>query len=212
MKDQQNTNKEMNLEQQLQQEQELGRLQRQVRYLLPILQFAEDAATKRRLLRVFSRFQYTIMERDRKAFADHSSGQLAKQKRVIKILRNEQKNIETDLNVATAPAKLQHDQAVARELTELLKNYDEYNDQIKKEKWHLVEVQDQLRQVQKYRENLSSKQITDEQCQQRIMEGRRTTAALENKLDVQMKKFCTILAENRKLRDEIEHLLKERCE
>lgn len=96
---------------------------------------------------ISSRFQYKIMERDRKAVQGASSGKLGKQRKVIKILKNEQKNILTDLNVATSPAKLAQDQALASNLTHLLEEYDEFGDQIKSEKAHLQEVKDQIRQV-----------------------------------------------------------------
>lgn len=57
---------------------------------------------------------------------------------------------------------------------------------------------------------VAAKQITDYQYIARVHEGENTLAGLENKLDTIIKQFCTILTENRKLREEIEHLLLER--
>lgn len=151
------------------------------------------------------------MERDRKAFAEQSGGKLAKQKKVIKILKTEQKNILTNLNVATAPGKIQQDKLVVKNLTNLLNQFDDFDANIKAGKAHLNEINDQIRQVKKQVADLEAQQITDVQWQKKILEGQKIVDALENKLDVQIKKFCTIMAENRKLRDEIDHLLKERA-
>lgn len=140
-------------------------------------------------------FQYTIMERDRKAYAEQSGGKLAKQKKVIKILRNEHKNIVTNLNVATAPGKIQEDRAVVKNLNNLLHEFDEFDANIKAGKAHLNEINDQIRQVKKDVANLEAQQITDVQWQTRILEGQKIVDALENKLDVQIKKFCTIMAQ-----------------
>lgn len=151
------------------------------------------------------------MERDRAAYTEQSGGKLAKQKKVIKILKNEQKNILTNLNVATAPAKLQQDRAVARNLSNLLSQFDDFDANIKAGRAHLSEINDQIRQVKKEVADLEAQQITDVQWQNRFLEGQKIVDALENKLDVQIKKFCTIMAQNRKLREEIDHLLKERA-
>lgn len=170
-------------EQQLQLEQEVGRLAR----------------------------QYAIMERDRKAVGEQSGGKLAKQRKVIKILKNEHRNVATNLDVATAPAKIRQDGALARDLEELLGRFDDYDETIATEKRHLREVNDQIGRVKKEVVALEAVQITDVQWQNRALEGRKVVEALENKLDVQIKKFCAIMAENRKLREEIDHLLKERA-
>lgn len=151
------------------------------------------------------------MERDRKAFAEQSGGKLAKQKKVIKILKNEQKNILTNLNVATAPGKIQQDKTVVKNLSNLLSEFDEFDANIKAGKAHLNEINDQIRQVKKDVADLEAQQITDVQWQKRVLEGQKIVDGLENKLDVQIKKFCTIMAQNRKLREEIDHLLKERA-
>lgn len=151
------------------------------------------------------------MERDRKAVSEQSGGKLAKQKKVIKILRNEHKNIITNLDVATAPGKIQEDRTVVKNLTNLLNQFDDFDANIKAGKSHLNEINDQIRQVKKDVADLEAEQITDVQWQTRILEGQKIVDALENKLDVQIKKFCTIMSQNRKLREEIDHLLKERA-
>lgn len=57
---------------------------------------------------------------------------------------------------------------------------------------------------------LRSKQVTDTQLQERVMQGQKTVECLNNKLDTIIKRFCTIIAANHRLRDNIDHLLIER--
>lgn len=72
------------------------------------------------------------------------------------------------------------------------------------------EVEGQIKMVKKEVQDLQSKQITDRQHQDRVWLAIKTVEALDNKLEVQMKKFCTICAENRRMREQIDHLLLER--
>lgn len=58
--------------------------------------------------------------------------------------------------------------------------------------------------------DISTKQITDDKFQQRALQGDRTVHTLENKLEVEVKKFCAISWENKRLRENINHLLIER--
>lgn len=57
---------------------------------------------------------------------------------------------------------------------------------------------------------LRTKQTTDYQIQIRVKSGRKTIEMLENRLQNAVKRFCVVLAENKKLREQIDHLLKER--
>ncbi|KAI4467547.1 hypothetical protein MML48_2g00018177 [Holotrichia oblita] len=168
---------------QLQMEAELGRLQR----------------------------QYQILERDRNIMSRSVGGKLSKLGNVIRILKKEHREILTDLSVAASEHNVKKDAQTVARLNELLAEHDYFRDLIKQEKGHLNEIDDQISMVNKLLVELKSKQITDEQCQRRVMEGQRTLEALENKLDTANKRFCVILTENRKLRAEIDHLLQERA-
>lgn len=137
-------------------------------------------------------------------------GKLSKLGNVIRILKKEHREILTDLSVAASEHNVKKDAQTVARLNELLAEHDYFRDLIKQEKGHLNEIDDQISMVNKLLVELNSKQITDEQCQRRVMEGQRTLEALENKLDTANKRFCVILTENRKLRAEIDHLLQER--
>ncbi|CAH1982704.1 unnamed protein product [Acanthoscelides obtectus] len=154
---------------------------------------------------------YTILDRNRNQFGG-PSGKLAKTRRVLDIFRREQRNILTDLAVASADARKKEDERRSKMLAQLLEEYDTVDEEIKVQKAHLNEIDDQTKMVKKKVLDISSKQITDEQMHQRVIKGEKTVHTLENKLEMQIKKFCAISARNVKLREEIQHLLIERTE
>ncbi|VEN59202.1 unnamed protein product [Callosobruchus maculatus] len=154
---------------------------------------------------------YTILDRNRNQFGG-PSGKLAKSRRVLDIFKREQQNILTDLAVASADARKKEDERRSKMLGELLEEYDIFDEEIKVQKAHLNEIDEQIKMVKKRVLDISSKQITDEQMHQRVIKGEKTVHTLENKLEVQIKKFCAISAHNVKLRQEIQHLLIERTE
>lgn len=93
-------------------------------------------------------FQYTILERNRTQFTD-TGGKLSKQKKVIDIFRKEQNNILTDLAVASADARKKEDQRRSKEISKLLREFDEFDSEIKTKKNHLVEIDEQIKMVKK---------------------------------------------------------------
>ncbi|CAG9763017.1 unnamed protein product [Ceutorhynchus assimilis] len=156
---------------------------------------------------------YTIMERHRAEFMQADlGGKLAKHKKVLDIFKREQKNILTDLAVASAEARTKEDLKKSRKLAYLLNEYDDFGEQIKKEKNYTKEIEDQIQMVKKKCLELAARQISDDKYQERVLKGEQIVQTLENKLEVQIKKFCVICAENVRLRSEIHHLLNERNE
>ncbi|XP_022909909.2 coiled-coil domain-containing protein 63-like [Onthophagus taurus] len=154
--------------------------------------------------------QYQILERDRK-IAQEGGNKLSKLGNVIRILKKEHHEILTDLCVAASENNLRKDALTVTKLKQLLSEHSEAKDLIKQEKGHLEEMEEQIWMVTKALIDLKSKQVSDEQCQQRVLEGQKTLEALENKLETANKRFCTILTDNTKLRAEIDHLLHERA-
>ncbi|XP_076254367.1 coiled-coil domain-containing protein 63-like [Rhynchophorus ferrugineus] len=157
---------------------------------------------------------YTILERNRAEFLQTGGacGKLAKHKKVLDIFKKEQRNILTDLAVASAEAKIKDDEKLSKKLGYLLVECDEFDDDIKQEKNHTKEIEFQIQMMKKKALELSAKQISEDKHQQRIIKSEKTVQTLENKLEVQMKKFCAICSENRNLRYELQHLLNERNE
>lgn len=65
-------------------------------------------------------------------------------------------------------------------------------------------------QVEKAVIEKKKSQTTEFDEQQNVMRAQKGLEALENKLETATRRFCTILAANRKMREEINHLLNER--
>ncbi|KAL3266459.1 hypothetical protein HHI36_010631 [Cryptolaemus montrouzieri] len=155
---------------------------------------------------------YTLLCKDRATMEESGGSKLAKQRKVIDIYQRELANLTNDLNVAVSHGKKKIDNRDAHQLVELLNEYDQFSETIKFKKAHLTEVDFQITKVGKEVAYMRSIQLTDKMWQDRTLAGQKTLEALENKLDVQIKKFCTICAQNNKFRELIDHLLKERAD
>lgn len=68
---------------------------------------------------------------------------------MLDIFRKEQRNILTDLHVATAGGRRYKDEKLFGQLRELLREYDEYDLEIKKQKAYLNEIDGQIQMVKK---------------------------------------------------------------
>lgn len=58
--------------------------------------------------------------------------------------------------------------------------------------------------------DLRSKDVTDLEYENRVRSGEKYVKTLENQLGTEINRFCSVLSKNRALREEIDHLLKER--
>ncbi|XP_044739405.1 coiled-coil domain-containing protein 63-like [Chrysoperla carnea] len=69
----------------------------------------------------------------------------------------------------------------------------------------------QIKKINTQIRDTSGKTVPDRQLEERIQLSMRTVEKLENQLDVAIKKFNSVLADNDKIREEIDHLIKERA-
>ncbi|KAK9728429.1 hypothetical protein QE152_g17975 [Popillia japonica] len=155
--------------------------------------------------------QYRLMDGDRKAFEEDSTAQLKRQGRVLYILRQENAEIKKNLELAASKGNRKRDAEYTYEIHRLLRDNGKYKEAIRKQRNDLKEIEYQVKKVEsdvyafKKREDTSSGEL-----QKRILNGAKTLESLENKLDTCVKRYCTVLAENQRLRQEIELFLKER--
>ncbi|XP_060531066.1 GRIP1-associated protein 1-like [Cylas formicarius] len=156
---------------------------------------------------------YTILERNRNEFLQAGAGgKLAKHKKVLNIFKKEQRNILTDFAVASSDSRVKEDEKRSTKLSFLLKEYDDFDNTIKNHHREVQEIDYQIQMVKKETLELAKRQIGDDRYQERVLKADQTVQTLENKLEVQIKKFCAICAENNLLRYELRHLLNERTE
>ncbi|XP_015836480.1 outer dynein arm-docking complex subunit 1 [Tribolium castaneum] len=154
--------------------------------------------------------QYRIMEGDRKAFLDEVSNKLKKQRKIITRLRKERDDLMADIKVATCDGQKRKDSKISAKLELLLQKHEEIVAQVQKEKFRLEELEQQIRKTEKQVRKLRLKDVTEGEYQERIKSGQKSVKMLENKLETTHKRFCSVLTENKQMRDEIDHLLKER--
>ncbi|KAI4456545.1 hypothetical protein MML48_8g00009415 [Holotrichia oblita] len=155
--------------------------------------------------------QYRLMDGDRQAFEEDTTAQLKKQGRVLRLLRQENAEINKNFEIAGSKGNRKRDAGYTLEIQKLLRENGKYKEAIRKQKNDLKEIEYQVKKVEtdvhqfKKREDTSSGEM-----QKRILNGAKTLESLENKLDTCVKRYCTVLAENQRLREEIELFLKER--
>ncbi|XP_022905106.2 outer dynein arm-docking complex subunit 1 [Onthophagus taurus] len=154
--------------------------------------------------------QYRIMDGDRKAFEDEATTKLKKQRKVIELLSSDYKDLEENLRVATANFHKRKDATYSLEIQRLLEKHNRCEEMIKKETRQLKEIEHQINKVKQDVLEGRKTQETEKQVQEKWIIGQKNVATLQNKLDTSVKRFCKILAENKSLRDEIDHLLIER--
>ncbi|XP_066149078.1 outer dynein arm-docking complex subunit 1 [Euwallacea fornicatus] len=155
--------------------------------------------------------QLRIMEDDRLAFSDETSTKLEKQRKIILQLREEKEKLCEDINVATCKNQKRKDKRMSKDITKLLEIYDEYQEHVRMEKEEIVEMEVQIKKLEGDIKKLRPKSsVSCHLFQARLTSGQKSLQILRNKLDNMVKKFCAILAANKELREEIDHLLKER--
>ncbi|KAJ8981964.1 hypothetical protein NQ317_002138 [Molorchus minor] len=180
----------------------LGTIEKELSALITRVYFVEKA--------------YTILERSSGEGGADVGGKLAKQRRVLNIFKKERKNLQIDLGVATSDGKMRGGRQTVQATTrtpggirrvrrgnqdeEGALQGDRRSDQNRQQKGCNVVLE------------LGAQIITDHKYLDRTLKGEKTLQTLENKLEVQTRKFCTVCSENVKLREEINHLLIERFE
>lgn len=98
----------------------------------------------------------------------------------------------------------------ANNLNNLIESYDTLDLNLKKHKEFIAEIDDHIKNTEKTVVTLRTQQTSDRQHEDRVENAARTLDGLENKLDVQNKKFGIICAENEEMRQTIKKLLWDR--
>lgn len=129
---------------------------------------------------------------------------------MIDALRKQYDALAADNAVACSASNAAKTAKQTKTIEKSLAAYTAYRDRIARATASLKETDHQIKKIEKQVLALRPKQITDQQCQIRVKSGRKTIETLKNTLDNAIKRFCVTLSENRSVRDEINHLLKER--
>ncbi|XP_015593598.1 coiled-coil domain-containing protein 63 [Cephus cinctus] len=156
--------------------------------------------------------QYRIMENDRMAYAEDSRLQLRNQQNMIDRLEKEKAELVIAIKTAKSESNLRKDAAMDEKLKCLLEKRSKYLETIKNERQQITELEEQIIKVSKEVTSLKMKIQTDAQSKEVIIKQNKMVFILENRLEVATKRFNVMVADNAKLRDEIDSLLKERAQ
>ncbi|XP_034237156.1 coiled-coil domain-containing protein 63 isoform X2 [Thrips palmi] len=169
-----------------------------------------DAIAEQELSRL--QRHYRIMEGDREAFSEEAKFFLNKQRKVIESLLFERNELITNLNVA-ASKRIEAKEAKQNDhLAFLMEVQSRFQEAIKTEKTQLHELEHQIRKVEKEVVALRRDDVSDMKLIEQAAAREKSVNLLENRLHNATVKFNKQLAHNAALREEIDHLLKERAQ
>ncbi|XP_072381122.1 coiled-coil domain-containing protein 63 [Diabrotica undecimpunctata] len=155
--------------------------------------------------------QLRIMDEDRIAFLEETGTKLKKQRKIMQTLKREREKISEEINVATCLNQKRNDEKLVSRMKKLVEDYEKYDSMVKTEKEQLKELEVQIKKMDADIQNLRPKAIiTDYDYENRLRSGNHSIKILKDRLENAVKRFCAILTENKKMREEIDHLLKER--
>ncbi|XP_060533839.1 outer dynein arm-docking complex subunit 1 [Cylas formicarius] len=155
--------------------------------------------------------QFRIMEDDRARFSDETGKKLEKQRKIIKRLKEEKQKLCEDISVATCENQKRRDEKSTKQIYKLLIEYEDLCAEVDAEKEGIAEMDVQIKKLEADIKKLRPKSaVTENHFQTRLSSGKKAVQMLQDRLDNMVKKFCAILSENKELREEIDHLLKQR--
>ncbi|XP_020283097.1 coiled-coil domain-containing protein 63 [Pseudomyrmex gracilis] len=154
--------------------------------------------------------QYRIMENDRAACAEDARLQLRNQQNMIEHLEQEKTELVLVMKTAKSKTFARKDEEMNEKLRCLLEKRAGYIELIENEKRQIAQLDEQIGKLSKEVGNLRMKVRTDTQLREMTARHARMILMLENRVEVATKRFNQVIAENAKLRAEIETLLKER--
>ncbi|XP_023287874.1 coiled-coil domain-containing protein 63 [Orussus abietinus] len=154
--------------------------------------------------------QYRIMENDRITYAEDARLQLRNQQNMIDRLEFEKAELILAIKTAKSDKNTKKDEEMDETLKCLLKKRMKYIEMIDTERQQISELDEQIVKVSNEVYRLKSKVMTDSQSKEANLRHSRLVFILENRVEVATKRFNSVVADNAKLRQEIDSLIKER--
>ncbi|XP_068971166.1 coiled-coil domain-containing protein 63-like [Bombus flavifrons] len=156
--------------------------------------------------------QYRIMENDRGACTEDAKLQLHNQMNMINRLEYEKAELVLRIKTATSKTFVRKDEEMEEKLKCMLTTQAKYDEMIKTEKEEIAELDNEIHKLSKEVEIFKTKIKTDTQLKEISLQQNKMVYILENRLEVATKRFNVVVAQNQKLREEIENMLKERSQ
>ncbi|KOC64933.1 Coiled-coil domain-containing protein 63 [Habropoda laboriosa] len=156
--------------------------------------------------------QYRIMENDRAVCVEDAKLQLRNQTNMIDRLEYEKSELVLRIRTATSKTFARKDEKMEEKLSCVLTLRTKFDDSIKREKQEISELDDEIRKLSKDITGLKMKVRSDVQLKELSLRKEKMIYMLENRLEVATKRFNHAIAQNAKLRKEIEDLIKDRAQ
>ncbi|KAK6626377.1 hypothetical protein RUM43_006688 [Polyplax serrata] len=154
--------------------------------------------------------QYRIMEGDREAYSEEVKILLQKQRKTIEILEKERTELLYNLNYSKCHANELKTERNTKKMKRLLELHGKLEADIGREKSQVREFNLQIGKLEKELSRAKQKAGPKVSNKEELDSQERAQQQLENRLDVATIKLNRLLASNQRLRERIDHFLKER--
>ena len=154
--------------------------------------------------------KYRIIEGDRKAYSEEGQALLRKQRNTIDKLRGENDQLKSDLQLERKHAKLYDSVSAQAQISKLQDAGDMYTRKIEVEKRRIKELDKQMELMHKKIWEQRQKMGGINASRENNQAISKQIQILENRLDKALKKYNEALSSNKKLRENIDNLRRER--
>lgn len=154
--------------------------------------------------------QYRIMSSGTKAYCEEAQNAIRKQKQSIAQLQKEEQELLKELNLARSTQNQIKDKGTIDKLKVLKDKEEENMLKIEEEKEKIKNFDIQIKRMEKAKRDQHKNMGGVHMSQQVQVAAKKQVAVLENRLDQALKRFNSILADNKKKRGLIDHLRQEK--
>lgn len=154
--------------------------------------------------------QYRIMSSGTKAYCEEAQNAIRKQKQSIAQLQKEEQELLKELNLARSTQNQIKDKSTVDKLRILKEKEEENQSKIEEEKEKIKNFDIQIKKMEKAKRDQHKNMGGVHMSQQVQVASKKQVAVLENRLDQALKRFNSILADNKKKRGLIDHLRQEK--
>jgi len=149
------------------------------------------------------------MEGDRKSYSEESQNIIRKQRSTIEKLKSDNESLSEELNLETKHAKFSGSASISAQIAKMQDQVDMYTRKNDLERRKIEEVDKQITRFQK--DILAQRQkMKGTSSRDHANKIAKQIRVLENRLDKALQQFNMALAHNKKLREEIDNLRRER--
>ncbi|KAL7030466.1 hypothetical protein ACKWTF_006668 [Chironomus riparius] len=154
--------------------------------------------------------QYRTIEAERLNFIELRKKSARKYNKVLNILDKEKSDLQYKLDSEQKGIHARRDSDAQIKILNLMDKKEKATQALSKKKNALMELEARFQKLYKEISSVRDNEITESLYKETICESRKSVFKLENRLEVITKRSGSVMAENAKLREIIDHMLQER--